>query len=97
MKTHIARLSVLAFAASASAQPTVAPLLTRAWENHRSGWNQQETLPTPSQRQSQGHHPHHHHPRLRRRTRNRIPAAHPAGRHSGRRHQAQRHDPALDG
>jgi len=54
MKTHIALLSVLAFAASAPAQSTMAPLLTRAWDNHRSGWNQQETVLTQANVKAQG-------------------------------------------
>jgi hypothetical protein len=54
MKTNIALLSVLAFAASAPAQSTMAPLLTRAWDNHRSGWNQQETVLTQANVRAQG-------------------------------------------
>ncbi len=54
MKTHIALLSVLAFAASAPAQSTMAPLLTRAWDNHRSGWNQQETVLTQANVKAKG-------------------------------------------
>jgi hypothetical protein len=54
MKTHFALLSVLAFAASAPAQSTMAPLLTRAWDNHRSGWNQQETVLTQANVKAQG-------------------------------------------
>ena len=54
MKIHIALLSVLAFAASAPAQSTMAPLLTRAWDNHRSGWNQQETVLTQANVKAQG-------------------------------------------
>ncbi len=54
MKTHIALLSVLAFTASAAAQSTMAPLLTRAWDNHRSGWNQQETILTQANVKARG-------------------------------------------
>src|SRR6202167_3567203 len=54
MKTHIALLSVLAFAASAPAQSTMAPLLTRAWDNHRSGWNQHETVLTQANVKAKG-------------------------------------------
>ena len=54
MKTHIALLSVLAFTASAPAQSTMAPLLTRAWDNHRSGWNQQETVLTQANVKAKG-------------------------------------------
>jgi hypothetical protein len=54
MKTYIALLSVLAFAGSASAQSTMAPLLTRAWDNYRSGWNQQETVLTQANVKAKG-------------------------------------------
>jgi hypothetical protein len=54
MKTHIALLCVLACAASAPAQSTMAPLLTRAWDNHRSGWNQQETVLTQANVKAKG-------------------------------------------
>ena len=54
MKTYIALLSVLGFAASAAAQSTMAPLLTRAWDNHRSGWNQQETVLTQANVKAKG-------------------------------------------
>ena len=56
MKTYIALLFALAFAASAPApaQSTMAPLLTRAWDNHRSGWNQQETVLTQANVKAQG-------------------------------------------
>ncbi len=64
MKIHIALLSVIAFAASAPAQSTMAPLLTRAWDNHRSGWNQQETVLTQANVKAKGITLHHHHPCL---------------------------------
>ena len=54
MKTYIALLCVLACAASAPAQSTMAPLLTRAWDNHRSGWNQQETVLTQANVKAKG-------------------------------------------
>jgi hypothetical protein len=45
---------LLAFAASAPAQSTMAPLLTRAWDNHRSGWNQQEAVLTQANVKARG-------------------------------------------
>ena len=53
MKTH-RLLSVLLLASSAAAQSTMAPLLTRAWDNDRSGWNQHETVLTQASIKSKG-------------------------------------------
>jgi hypothetical protein len=48
-------LSILLLAASAAqAQSTMAPLLTRAWDNHRSGWNQNETTLTQANVKAKG-------------------------------------------
>ncbi|HVT97647.1 MAG TPA: hypothetical protein VHE33_09080 [Acidobacteriaceae bacterium] len=45
----------LLFATSlAAAQSTMAPLLTRAWDNHRSGWNQHETVLTQANVKAKG-------------------------------------------
>src|ERR1700689_4249325 len=54
MKTFIALLSIFAFAVCSAGQTTMAPLLTRAWDNHRSGWNQQETVLTQANVKAQG-------------------------------------------
>jgi hypothetical protein len=58
MKTHrlfsISLLALSALSATALAQSTMAPLLTRAWDNDRSGWNQHETVLTQANVKAKG-------------------------------------------
>ena len=56
MKTLLRTLAIvlLLAAASAPAQSTMAPLLTRAWDNGRSGWNRNETTLTQANIKAKG-------------------------------------------
>jgi hypothetical protein len=55
MQRFVSLSVVILFAASlAGAQTTMAPLLTRAWDNHRSGWNQHETVLTQANVKAKG-------------------------------------------
>jgi hypothetical protein len=55
MKRPLSLPGIVLFAVSlAGAQSTMAPLLTRAWDNHRSGWNQHETVLTQASVKAKG-------------------------------------------
>lgn len=55
MKTYLILLaSVLIAFSGAGAQSTMAPLITRAWDNHRSGWNQGEKVLTQANVKARG-------------------------------------------
>jgi hypothetical protein len=64
MKTHIplhsaalafiSVLTTLVVTTSVAAQSTMVPLLTRAWDNDRSGWNQHETTLTQANVKARG-------------------------------------------
>jgi hypothetical protein len=47
-------VALLTLSAAALAQSTMAPLLTRAWDNDRSGWNRNETVLTQASVKAKG-------------------------------------------
>lgn len=55
MKTRLSLFALFLLAVSgASAQSTMTPLLTRAWDNHRSGWNPNEKVLTQANVKARG-------------------------------------------